>query len=162
MSLCLIKRQREARSINSTLKQPAMEFLVLGIMMRWSLTQASPSASKKRISLSQPIKCRLFTTTSRNMPLHPCTAFNLSTFSVIRGIAYDTEQDSARARQALATLNEVINHFHVDDSKAIQRCKETTDHFLSATNGSSQHQVTAIGNCHIGMATSDVQCLTLL
>jgi hypothetical protein len=50
-------------------------------------------------------------------------------------------------------LNEVINNFIGDDPKAIKKCKEITDSFLSEGSGSGQHQVTAIGNCHIGMNT---------
>ncbi|KAI8885832.1 glycoside hydrolase family 38 protein [Backusella circina FSU 941] len=72
--------------------------------------------------------------------------------TVIRGIAYDTDQESARARKALWILNEVINNFIGDDAKAIKKCKEITDSFLNEGNGSGQHQVTAVGNCHIDTA----------
>lgn len=78
--------------------------------------------------------------------------FTKSLFSIIRGIAYDTDQDSPRARKALWVANEVINNFIGDDEKAIQACLDLTHEFLSAKNGTGQHQITAIGNCHIDTA----------
>ncbi|KAI7906375.1 galactose mutarotase-like domain-containing protein [Cokeromyces recurvatus] len=73
---------------------------------------------------------------------------------VIRGIAYDTDQNSSRSRQALWTLNEVINNYIGDDEKAIEDCLQLTHTFLCAQNGTgtSQHQITAVGNCHIDTA----------
>ncbi|KAG2207470.1 hypothetical protein INT47_004218 [Mucor saturninus] len=72
--------------------------------------------------------------------------------TIIRGIAFDTDQDSSRARQALWTANEVINNYIGDDRKSIQKCIQITQTFLSATSGSGQHQITAVGNCHIDTA----------
>lgn len=71
---------------------------------------------------------------------------------IIRGIAYDTNPDTARAREALWTVNKVINLFKLDDPKSIQQCKSVTSQFLSIKNGSpkGQHQISAVGNCHIG------------
>ncbi|KAI8642212.1 galactose mutarotase-like domain-containing protein [Parasitella parasitica] len=72
--------------------------------------------------------------------------------SIIRGIAFDTDQESSRARKALWVANEVINNFIGDDDKAIQACIDLTREFLSAKNGTGQHQITAVGNCHIDTA----------
>ncbi|KAI9473459.1 MAG: galactose mutarotase-like domain-containing protein [Benjaminiella poitrasii] len=72
--------------------------------------------------------------------------------TVLRGIAYDTDQDSSRARQALWVINEVINNYIGDDENAIQDCLQLTHEFLRAQNGSGQHQITAVGNCHIDTA----------
>ncbi|KAL1936531.1 hypothetical protein VTP01DRAFT_665 [Rhizomucor pusillus] len=74
--------------------------------------------------------------------------------TIIRGIAFDTDQDSPRARQALWVLNQVINEFQVDNNDSIKKCKALTKEFLSVGNGASngQHQITAIGNCHIDTA----------
>lgn len=71
---------------------------------------------------------------------------------MIRGIAYDTDQATSRARQALWVCNEVINHFIGDDEKAIQSCLDITHKFLSEKTGSGQHRITAVGNCHIDTA----------
>lgn len=70
--------------------------------------------------------------------------------SVLRGIAYDTDPASIRARKALWVANEVINHFIGDDKEAIHQCKKLTSEFLDQENGPGVHQVTAVGNCHIG------------
>ncbi|KAI9027605.1 glycosyl hydrolases family 38 N-terminal domain-containing protein [Phycomyces nitens] len=72
--------------------------------------------------------------------------------SVIRGIAYDTDPESARARAGLWTLNQVINQFIADDPKTWQKCKTLTSEFLSSRNGKGQPIVTALGNCHIDTA----------
>ncbi|KAG1458244.1 hypothetical protein G6F46_000079 [Rhizopus delemar] len=71
---------------------------------------------------------------------------------VLRGIAYDTDPDSIRARKALWVANEVINHFIGDDKEAIHQCKKLTSEFLDQENGPGVHQVTAVGNCHIDTA----------
>ncbi|KAI9306871.1 galactose mutarotase-like domain-containing protein [Cunninghamella echinulata] len=71
--------------------------------------------------------------------------------TIIKGIAYDTFNESVRARTALAVANEVINHFS-HDSKSIDHCLKITKDFLSDKGGTGQHQVTAIGNCHIDTA----------
>ena len=72
--------------------------------------------------------------------------------SIIRGIAYNTQDESPRAREAVWVINEVINEFILEDRKSITKCKKLTEDFLSVNNGQAkgQHQITAIGNCHIG------------
>ncbi|KAI8071075.1 glycosyl hydrolases family 38 N-terminal domain-containing protein [Gongronella butleri] len=70
---------------------------------------------------------------------------------VIYGVAYDTVNDSSRARQAVWVLNSVINQFSLND-KDIDKCLALTSEFLSKTNGTGVHQVTAVGNCHIDSA----------
>ncbi|KAI7866274.1 glycosyl hydrolases family 38 N-terminal domain-containing protein [Spinellus fusiger] len=72
--------------------------------------------------------------------------------SIIRGIAYDTEEGSVRSRSALWTLNEIINNFLINDSSDFLYCKRLAKDFLSHKNGQGQHKVTALGNCHIDTA----------
>ncbi|KAI9311476.1 galactose mutarotase-like domain-containing protein [Dichotomocladium elegans] len=74
--------------------------------------------------------------------------------TIIKGIADDTDRDSARARSAVWVINEIINHFYMDDPAAIQKCRELASAFLSVKNGSpdGQHKITAVGNCHIDTA----------
>ncbi|KAI7852311.1 galactose mutarotase-like domain-containing protein [Circinella umbellata] len=73
---------------------------------------------------------------------------------IIRGIAYNTQDESPRAREAVWVINEVINEFILEDRKSIKKCKKLTKEFLSVNNGQAkgQHQITAIGNCHIDTA----------
>ncbi|KAI8334604.1 hypothetical protein BC941DRAFT_472537 [Chlamydoabsidia padenii] len=70
----------------------------------------------------------------------------------LMGIAYDTTQESSRARQALWTLNEVINLFIIHDSSTTKKCLDLTKAFLSTSNGQGEHQITSIGHCHIDTA----------
>ncbi|KAI8142671.1 glycosyl hydrolases family 38 N-terminal domain-containing protein [Fennellomyces sp. T-0311] len=74
--------------------------------------------------------------------------------TIVRGVAYDTQSDSPRAREAVWVINEVINQFILEDRDSIKRCKALTSEFLSVNNGQTkgQHQITAIGNCHIDTA----------
>lgn len=85
-------------------------------------------------------------------PINSAVIFPFFLSRIIRGIAYDTNPDTARAREALWTVNKVINLFKLDDPKSIQQCKSVTSQFLSVKNGSpkGQHQISAVGNCHIG------------
>ena len=71
----------------------------------------------------------------------------------MRGIAYDTQDESPRAREAVWVINQVINEFTLEDRDSIKKCKKLTSEFLSVNNGQAkgQHQITAIGNCHIGI-----------
>lgn len=73
-------------------------------------------------------------------------------YRIVRGIAYDTDTTSSRSRQALWICNEVVNNYIGDDDEAIQSCIDLAQQFLKETTGSGQHQVTAIGNCHIDTA----------
>ncbi|KAI8092804.1 galactose mutarotase-like domain-containing protein [Halteromyces radiatus] len=71
---------------------------------------------------------------------------------IIQGIAYDTNQDSSRARQAVWVLNEIINQFIINDPTSIDKCLNLSSEFLAASNGEGEHQITAIGHCHIDTA----------
>ncbi|KAI8366245.1 galactose mutarotase-like domain-containing protein [Blakeslea trispora] len=72
--------------------------------------------------------------------------------TVIRGISFDTDSSSPRARQALWVINEVINKFICDDKDSIKSCLELTQDYLGTKNGVGQHKITAVGNCHIDTA----------
>ncbi|CAO3644807.1 unnamed protein product [Cunninghamella blakesleeana] len=71
--------------------------------------------------------------------------------TIIKGIAYDTFNESVRARTALNVLNEIINQF-TSDPECVIHCLKIANEFLSKQGGVGQHQVTAIGNCHIDSA----------
>lgn len=65
-------------------------------------------------------------------------------------MARDLPQDSLRAAQALNTANNIVNTFIPGNDESIERCLQIASHFLSAKNGDSQHEVVALGHCHIG------------
>ncbi|XP_068702429.1 alpha-mannosidase 2C1-like [Montipora foliosa] len=77
----------------------------------------------------------------------------LMDLTVIIGLAKNLSQENPRAFQALYTANEVVNACHdLSDRTALQRAHEIALTFLEQGNGDSQHQVHAVGNCHIDCA----------
>ncbi|KAF7726851.1 Glycoside hydrolase, 38 vacuolar alpha mannosidase [Apophysomyces ossiformis] len=73
-------------------------------------------------------------------------------FQIILGMAKDLPQDSLRAAQALRTANAIVNTFRPGDDRSIMECLDISARFLSAKNGDSQHQIHAVGHCHIDTA----------
>ncbi|KAI8577611.1 hypothetical protein K450DRAFT_212480 [Umbelopsis ramanniana AG] len=71
---------------------------------------------------------------------------------IIKGIATDGHQESQRARDALYVANEVINTYVVGSVDSMLECRKLTTQFLKQKNGTGQHMVTAVGNCHIDTA----------
>ncbi|CAO3682019.1 unnamed protein product [Umbelopsis ramanniana] len=71
---------------------------------------------------------------------------------IIKGVATDGHQESQRARDALYVANEVINTYVVGSVDSMLECRKLTTAFLKQKNGTGQHLVTAVGNCHIDTA----------
>ncbi|KAJ2129292.1 Glycoside hydrolase, 38 vacuolar alpha mannosidase, partial [Coemansia sp. RSA 678] len=61
-------------------------------------------------------------------------------------------QDSPRGWQALVAANDIINEFSVGDQKSIKTALNISAKFFAAQGGQGNHQVYAIGNCHIDTA----------
>ncbi|KAJ2017689.1 Glycoside hydrolase, 38 vacuolar alpha mannosidase [Coemansia sp. S680] len=59
---------------------------------------------------------------------------------------------SVRAWQALATANAMINEFELGDPDTIAKARAIGAQFFAAKGGEANHQVYAIGNCHIDTA----------
>ncbi|KAI9490397.1 galactose mutarotase-like domain-containing protein [Zychaea mexicana] len=70
-------------------------------------------------------------------------------FQIILGMARDLPPDSLRAAQALYTANKIVNTFHPGSDESIEECLRIASKFLSAKNGDSQHDIIALGHCHI-------------
>ncbi|KAI9312271.1 galactose mutarotase-like domain-containing protein [Dichotomocladium elegans] len=70
-------------------------------------------------------------------------------FQIILGMARDLSQDSLRAAQALNTANNIVNKFIPGSDESIERCLQIASTFLNAKNGDSQHEIIALGHCHI-------------
>lgn len=101
-------------------------------------------------------------------PPDPNRFFNLSTvdlavpnklawdmlydFQIILGMAKDLPEDSLRGSQALFTANKIINAFSSNDDTSMIRGLEIANTFLKAKNGDAQHEIFAIGHCHIDTA----------
>lgn len=62
----------------------------------------------------------------------------------------DLPQESLRAAQALHTANRIVNVFRAGDDRTLEEGIRIAAEFLGAKNGDSQHEITALGHCHIG------------
>jgi alpha-mannosidase len=60
--------------------------------------------------------------------------------------------DSIRANQALFCANQMMNAFELHNRESWANALQIGKQFLSAKNGDSQHQIHAIGHCHIDTA----------
>ncbi|KAL1928348.1 hypothetical protein VTP01DRAFT_2704 [Rhizomucor pusillus] len=70
-------------------------------------------------------------------------------FQIILGMARDLPPDSLRAAQALNTANTIVNVFRPGSDSSLEECLKIARQFLSAKNGDAQHEITALGHCHI-------------
>eukprot|EP00002_Diphylleia_rotans_P021275 TRINITY_DN4145_c0_g2_i1.p1 TRINITY_DN4145_c0_g2~~TRINITY_DN4145_c0_g2_i1.p1 ORF type:complete len:1050 (-),score=183.94 TRINITY_DN4145_c0_g2_i1:75-3224(-) len=73
-------------------------------------------------------------------------------YTVIVDIAKNLPAESSRGSQALFTANKIVNACKVDDRSSWPTAQRIADVFFQDTNGSSQHQISAIGHCHIDTA----------
>lgn len=76
----------------------------------------------------------------------------LHDFQIILGMAKDLPEDSLRGSQALHTANKIINAFIPGNDHSISECLKIAQQFLVSKNGDAQHQIYAIGHCHIDTA----------
>ncbi|CAH3194174.1 unnamed protein product, partial [Porites evermanni] len=77
----------------------------------------------------------------------------LMDLTVIIDLAKNLSQENPRAFQALHTANDIVNACQdLSDRTSLQRAHEIADRFFKQANGDSQHQVHAVGNCHIDCA----------
>ncbi|KAJ2780731.1 Glycoside hydrolase, 38 vacuolar alpha mannosidase [Coemansia javaensis] len=72
--------------------------------------------------------------------------------AVLRAMSNGLDQDSPRAWHALAAANDAINAFTAGDQKSIAAARAAVAGFFAAKGGDGNHQVYAIGNCHIDTA----------
>ncbi|KAJ2721122.1 Glycoside hydrolase, 38 vacuolar alpha mannosidase [Coemansia sp. Benny D115] len=71
---------------------------------------------------------------------------------VISEMASRLSQDSPRSWQALTAANDIVNVFDPSNPATIGEAREIAKRFFDAQGGSANHQVYAIGNCHIDTA----------
>ncbi|KAI9504908.1 galactose mutarotase-like domain-containing protein [Coemansia spiralis] len=71
---------------------------------------------------------------------------------VISEMATRLSQETPRYWQALKAANSIVNVFEHSDSSTIAPAREIAREFFKAQGGDSNHQVYAIGNCHIDTA----------
>ncbi|KAJ1960607.1 Glycoside hydrolase, 38 vacuolar alpha mannosidase [Dipsacomyces acuminosporus] len=71
---------------------------------------------------------------------------------VIKDMATKLPEDSPRSWQALTAANSIVNVFDSEDLSTIAPAREIARKFLASRGGEANHQVFAIGNCHIDTA----------
>ncbi|KAJ2468107.1 Glycoside hydrolase, 38 vacuolar alpha mannosidase [Coemansia sp. RSA 2322] len=71
---------------------------------------------------------------------------------VIVEMASRLSQDSPRSWQALTAANAIVNVFDHADLSSIEPARELARQFFKAQGSEANHQVYAIGNCHIDTA----------
>lgn len=93
------------------------------------------------------------TTAEIAIPNRPVTKL-LYDFQVIAGLAKELPADSQRGCDALFYANKICNTFLPDDPSTWEKCSKIAREFFETTsNGDNpQHEVTAIGHCHIDSA----------
>jgi alpha-mannosidase len=73
-------------------------------------------------------------------------------FTIVADMAWHLPPSSPRAGQALFAGNEMVNICRLDDRRTWSRARAVAAEFLSARNGTSQHNLSAIGHAHIDTA----------
>jgi alpha-mannosidase len=73
-------------------------------------------------------------------------------FQIIRDLAKDLPANSVRSAQALSIANSIINKFQPGNDKSLKECRHIAREFLKNKNGSTQHNLIAVGHCHIDTA----------
>ncbi|KAJ2694514.1 Glycoside hydrolase, 38 vacuolar alpha mannosidase [Coemansia sp. IMI 209128] len=71
---------------------------------------------------------------------------------VINDMANRITEESPRSWQALSAANAIVNVFEHTDLSTVEPAREIARQFFKAQGGDSNHQVYAIGNCHIDTA----------
>lgn len=73
-------------------------------------------------------------------------------FQIIFGMAKELGEDSLRGSQALFCANNIINVFIPGDDQSLRQGLKIAQEFLLSKNGDAQHEIYAIGHCHIDTA----------
>ncbi|KAG2194972.1 hypothetical protein INT47_002828 [Mucor saturninus] len=73
-------------------------------------------------------------------------------FQIIFGMAKELAEDSLRGSQALFCANNIINVFVPGDDQSLRQGLKIAQEFLVSKNGDAQHEIYAIGHCHIDTA----------
>jgi alpha-mannosidase len=103
--------------------------------------------------IGPPDPNRFFNLTAVDLAVPNKLAWNLLyDFQIILGMAKDLPEDSLRGSQALFCANNIINAFSPGDDASIVQGLEIANTFLQSKNGDAQHEIFAIGHCHIDTA----------
>lgn len=103
--------------------------------------------------INAPDPNRTFTINKRQLGALDREAYDLyMEFKVIYEMAKHLPEDSNRAHQALQCAANIVDHCDTMDRKTWAKARQFAREFLSEVNGSSQHTIVCVGNCHIDVA----------
>ncbi|XP_067041919.1 alpha-mannosidase 2C1-like isoform X2 [Acropora muricata] len=104
--------------------------------------------------INAPDPAREYTLTMTEVAVFDAACYQvLMDLTVIIDLAKNLSQENPRAFQALYTANDIVNACQdLSDRTAFKRAHEVALAFLKQRNGDSQHEVHAVGNCHIDCA----------
>ncbi|KAJ1744082.1 Glycoside hydrolase, 38 vacuolar alpha mannosidase [Coemansia sp. RSA 1086] len=105
------------------------------------------------IFINPPTKDRQFKLTTVDLVVYNSAGWALfHDLNIIHAMAEGLPKDSPRAWQALVAANEIINTYSAGDNASIAEALAISANFFAAKGGEGNHQVFAIGNCHIDTA----------
>lgn len=103
--------------------------------------------------IGPPDPNRFFNLSELDLAVPNKLAWNLLyDFQIILGMAKDLPEDSLRGSQALYTANAIINAFQPGNDGSLLQGSRIASEFLAAKNGDAQHEIIAVGHCHIDTA----------
>jgi len=103
--------------------------------------------------INAPDPNRTFTIKKRKIATLDKEAYDLlMDFKIVSEMAKHLPEDSNRGNQALQCASDIIDHCDTMDRSTWPRAQKMAKDFLKETNGSSQHTVICVGNCHIDVA----------
>ncbi|ORX61679.1 hypothetical protein DM01DRAFT_1316510 [Hesseltinella vesiculosa] len=73
-------------------------------------------------------------------------------FQIILGMARDLGSETLRASHAMYVANRIVNAFRPDNDDSILECLAISGEFMTSKNGDAQHEIYALGHCHIDTA----------
>ncbi|XP_055352716.1 alpha-mannosidase 2C1-like [Paramacrobiotus metropolitanus] len=103
--------------------------------------------------INPPDPAKTFSVKKAAVALFDREVFDLFTdFEILFGMAKCLPENNPRNYQAMYLANHIINTFKTDPSVKISQLRKLTSEFFAQKNGDSQHEIFALGHCHIDCA----------
>ncbi|KAI3640540.1 hypothetical protein MIR68_001418 [Amoeboaphelidium protococcarum] len=101
-------------------------------------------------SIQPPKSDRQFTLDTAELVVYDQVALGLwYDYQIISDMAKELPSDSQLAAEALVTANSIANTFLAEDKQTWSQARQIAQKFLSAQAGPADHEITAVGMCHI-------------
>lgn len=103
--------------------------------------------------INPPDPNRYFTLSTASFCVFDRLAFDLwMDLTILFEMAKDLPPESTRARQASWAMNEMINIFRHEKRETWLEARKISQNFFNEKNGDGQHNIIAVGHCHIDIA----------